>query len=141
MILPRTGSRCVCLLLYERACRLILHIILQTIVPDYLHGDPVPLAAMSASVRALTCSKAPIAIKLTAYQTFDITSWFKNHGTSDTRPLLDNVIATLKEQGVTTFGASGYCFGARYCMDLAFENVTKVIVMSHPSLLQIPEDL
>jgi dienelactone hydrolase len=74
-------------------------------------------------------------------QKFDGYAWFENHGTTVTRPPLDKVIVALKEQGVTTFGASGYCFGARYAMDLALENITKAIVMSHPSLLQLPEDL
>jgi dienelactone hydrolase len=46
----------------------------------------------------------------------------------------------LKEEGITTFGATGYCFGGRYSVDLAIENVTKVIVISHPSMLQVPED-
>jgi dienelactone hydrolase len=67
--------------------------------------------------------------------------WFANdHGTEHTRPPLDAVIAALKAQGVQTFGATGYCFGGRYCLDLAFENVTKAIVISHPALLKAPED-
>jgi dienelactone hydrolase len=68
--------------------------------------------------------------------------WFKNgnHGPAGTRPILDAVISALKADGITTFGATGYCLGARSCMDLAVENVTKVIVMSHPSLLSVPED-
>jgi dienelactone hydrolase len=41
---------------------------------------------------------------------------------------------------VTTFGAVGYCFGARYAVDLALENTTKAIAMAHPSLLQVPAD-
>jgi hypothetical protein len=74
-------------------------------------------------------------------QTFDWNIWLVNHGAEVTRPPLDKIIAALKEQGVRTFGASGYCFGVRYAMDLAFENITKAIVISHPSFLQIPEDL
>jgi dienelactone hydrolase len=51
------------------------------------------------------------------------------------------VIAGLKEQGVTTFGATGYCIGARLVFDLAFEDRIKVAVVSHPSLLEVPGDL
>jgi dienelactone hydrolase len=68
--------------------------------------------------------------------------WFTkgNHGPAGTRPILDAVISALKADGVATFGATGYCLGARSCMDLAVENVTKVIVISHPSALNVPED-
>jgi dienelactone hydrolase len=38
-------------------------------------------------------------------------AWLANHGSDKTRPPLDKVIAALKEQGVTKFGATGYCFG------------------------------
>jgi hypothetical protein len=39
---------------------------------------------------------------------FDIQKWFPNHGAAQTRPPLDKVIAALKAEGVTTFGATGY---------------------------------
>jgi len=38
-------------------------------------------------------------------------AWLADHGAEQTRPSLDNVIAALKDQGVTKFGATGYCFG------------------------------
>jgi len=55
--------------------------------------------------------------------------------------LLNNVISALKEQGVTQFAATGYCFGGRYTFDLAFDKVIKVAAVAHPSLLKVPEDL
>ena len=64
-----------------------------------------------------------------------------NHGAEQTRPPLDKVIAALKERGVTQFAATGYCFGARYTFDLAFDGVIKAAVVSHPSLLKVPDDL
>jgi dienelactone hydrolase len=51
------------------------------------------------------------------------------------------VINGLKERGITQFGATGYCFGARYVFDLAFDGVIKAAVVSHPSLLEAPADL
>lgn len=42
---------------------------------------------------------------------------------------------------MTSFGATGYCFGARYVFDLAFDGVIKAAVVSHPSLLEAPGDL
>jgi len=96
----------------------------KTVAPDYLNGDPIPADAFDAG------------------KTFDIGKWFGNgHDQKHTRPPLDKVINALKEQGVTKFAATGYCFGGRYVFDLAFENVIQVSVVAHPSLLQTPQDL
>ncbi|KIM44792.1 hypothetical protein M413DRAFT_442758 [Hebeloma cylindrosporum] len=95
----------------------------KTIVPDYLNGDPIHPDALNPG------------------SNFDIMKWFPNHTQEKTRPTLDKVINALKGQGIQTFGATGYCFGGRYVFDLAFENIIKVAVVSHPSLLQVPADL
>ncbi|TFK52010.1 alpha/beta-hydrolase [Heliocybe sulcata] len=103
----------------------------KVIVPDYLHGDPVPEDGMSGKID------------------FDLMAWFggkydkegRGHTPEHTRPLLDKVIAALKEQGVTDFGVAGYCFGGRYGFDLAFDHVVKAVMVAHPSLLKNPEDL
>lgn len=42
---------------------------------------------------------------------WDFKKWLPNHGPEQTRPPLDKVIKALKEQGVTKFAATGYCFG------------------------------
>ncbi|KAI6001229.1 dienelactone hydrolase [Pisolithus albus] len=94
----------------------------KTIAIDYLNGDPVADDAFSSG-------------------NFDFLAWLAKHGNDQTRPNIDKVVAALKEQGVKEFGSTGYCFGARYGFDVAFENITKVTVVSHPSLLEIPEDL
>ncbi|PPR07249.1 hypothetical protein CVT26_012507 [Gymnopilus dilepis] len=94
-----------------------------TVIPDYLNGDPIPLDGLDPG------------------SGFDIGKWLLNHGADQTRPPLDKVINALKVQGVTGFGATGYCFGGRYVFDLAFENVINVGVVAHPSLLQVPADL
>ncbi|KAF8815636.1 dienelactone hydrolase endo-1,3,1,4-beta-D-glucanase [Phlegmacium glaucopus] len=96
---------------------------LKTIIPDYLNGDPIPADALSPG------------------STFNIGEWFPNHTQEKTRPTLDKVIEALKAAGVTSFAATGYCFGGRYVFDLAFENIIKVAAVSHPSLLKVPEDL
>ncbi|KZT25121.1 alpha/beta-hydrolase [Neolentinus lepideus HHB14362 ss-1] len=103
----------------------------KVIVPDYLHGDPIAADALDGKTD------------------FDLFAWFsgkyakdgKGHGPDVTRPILDKVIAALKEQGVTDFGVAGYCFGGRYCFDLAFDNVAKAVMVAHPSLLKTPDDL
>ncbi|KAI6010885.1 hypothetical protein F5J12DRAFT_822290, partial [Pisolithus orientalis] len=93
-----------------------------TIAIDYLNGDPFPVDVLTGG-------------------NHDINAWIVKHGNDQTRPNIDRVVAVLKEQGVKDFGSTGYCFGARYGFDLAFENITKVTVVSHPSLLKVPEDL
>ncbi|KAJ7276885.1 alpha/beta-hydrolase [Mycena rebaudengoi] len=47
----------------------------------------------------------------------------------------------VPEEGVTRFAATGFCFGARYAFDLAFDNVIHVCAVSHPSRLIVPDDL
>jgi dienelactone hydrolase len=80
----------------------------QTIVPDYLNGDPYP-----------EDFGAPGKV-------FDRDGWKPRHTRAETRPPLDRAIAGLKEQGITQLATTGYCFGARYAVDLAVENVSKV---------------
>jgi len=95
----------------------------KTIIPDYLDGD----------------AAAPDALK--PGSNFDLVKWIGNHTQAQTRPSLDKVIDALKGQGIQTLGATGYCFGGRYVFDLAFDNIIKAAVVSHPSLLQVPADL
>ncbi|KAF9054718.1 dienelactone hydrolase endo-1,3,1,4-beta-D-glucanase [Panaeolus papilionaceus] len=95
----------------------------KTIAIDYFSGDPAPADGMHPG------------------STWDIMKWFPKHGSDVTRPIIDKVIKGLKEQGFTAFGATGYCFGARYVFDLAFENIIQASVVSHPSLLEVPADL
>ncbi|KAF9485529.1 dienelactone hydrolase endo-1,3,1,4-beta-D-glucanase [Pholiota conissans] len=95
----------------------------KTYIPDYLNGDPIPPDALNPG------------------SNYDIMKWFPTHTQEFTRPTLDKVINALKAEGITTFGATGYCFGGRYVFDLAFENIIKVGVVSHPSLLKVPDDL
>jgi dienelactone hydrolase len=96
---------------------------------------------LTAKVHALFIDLAGQADSRSNYQTpFDSDAWLRTHGPTDTRPLLDAVIAALRSEGVTAFGATGYCFGGKYAVDLARENVTKAIAISHPGLLELPAD-
>ncbi|KAH8998162.1 chlorocatechol-degradation protein [Lactarius akahatsu] len=71
---------------------------------------------------------------------FDINKWFPKHTAGHTGKRVRTVIEELKSKGITVFGATGFCYGARLVFDLAFENIIRVSVVSHPSLLK-PEDL
>ncbi|KAJ6465153.1 dienelactone hydrolase endo-1,3,1,4-beta-D-glucanase [Mycena vitilis] len=113
----------------------------KTIVPDILHGDPVPIHAFDPPVNPAN-PDGPVN------PAFDLKKWFANtpgkqngHGQDVTRPIIDEVIGALQEQGVKSFAAVGYCFGGRYVFDLAFDNVISVAAVAHPSSLQVPADL
>nr|ASN74467.1 dienelactone hydrolase [Glaciozyma antarctica] len=93
-----------------------------TYLPDYLAGDALHKDALNDG-------------------TFDLMGWLGKHPQSVTRPYLDALIAGLKEQGVKEFAATGYCYGGRYVFDLALDHIIKVAIVSHPSLLSVPEDL
>lgn len=91
-------------------------------MPEFLNGDAIEKDALNSG-------------------TFDLMKWLSTHSQKETRPPLDGLIAGLKAQGVTSFAATGYCFGARYVVDLLLDSVIKVAIVAHPSLLKIPEDL
>ncbi|KAJ7187110.1 chlorocatechol-degradation protein [Mycena filopes] len=92
----------------------------KTIVPDLFSGDPI-LVNPPAD--------------------FDRQKWSAAHGPAETRPIIDKVVAALKNEGVTAFAGAGFCFGARYVFDLAFDGIISVSVVSHPSRLVVPDDL
>lgn len=94
----------------------------KTVAIDYLLEDPITDETFKSS-------------------NFSFMDWRNRHTDEKTRARIDPVIAALKEQGVIRFAATGYCFGARYAFDLAFENIISVTIVSHPSLLNIPHDL
>lgn len=68
-------------------------------------------------------------------------AWLGKHQPADTIPLIEGVIAALKAEGVTKVAAIGFCYGARPAFDLAFENKLDIVLVNHPSLLKVPEDL
>ncbi|KAJ7164510.1 dienelactone hydrolase [Mycena filopes] len=96
----------------------------KTIMPDLFNGDPVDKDAFEPGA-------PPI----------DRQAWRARHTAKETRPIIDSVLAALNAEGVTAFAATGYCFGARYVVDLAFDNAIHVSVIAHPSGLVLPDDM
>ncbi|EIW79010.1 alpha beta-hydrolase [Coniophora puteana RWD-64-598 SS2] len=94
----------------------------KTVVPDLFNGDPVSAEANDKGE-------------------FDLQTWFHIHNRAQTRQPVDKVISGLKEQGITSFAAIGFCFGGRTAFDLAFDKAVKAVVVNHPSLLENPADL
>jgi len=99
---------------------------IKTVMPDYLSNDPIPVEVWTDEEKR---------------KTLDIQGWLSHHGATVTRGILDKAIAGLKDQGITKFAATGFCFGGRYVFDLAFDNIISVSIASHPSMLKSPEDL
>lgn len=42
---------------------------------------------------------------------FDRAAWMERHNPKAIQEVIDDVVAALKENGITTFAAVGYCFG------------------------------
>lgn len=72
---------------------------------------------------------------------FDLGAWLVSNGPAYSEPIIRKVVAALKAGGATRIGVTGYCYGARSAFNLAFENELDVVVVSHPSFLQIPADI
>lgn len=72
---------------------------------------------------------------------YDLGAWFVTNGPAVTEPVIRKVLAALKASGVKKVGVTGYCYGARTAFNLAFENEVDVVVVAHPSLLQVPDDI
>jgi dienelactone hydrolase len=103
----------------------------RTVAIDYFLGNPVPQDALIVRMPGAPGYDDP--------RNFDMMGWVSSIFPG-LRPSIDKVIAALKEQGVTALAATGYCIGGRMVFDLAVENIIKVSIGSHPSLLKVPED-
>ncbi|KAL0571978.1 hypothetical protein V5O48_009980 [Marasmius crinis-equi] len=87
--------------------------------PDYLNGDAAPADDPN----------------------FNLTEWLPTHGVDATLPPTRAVLGALREKGFSKVGVTGYCFGGLYTTLLSQTNEVEVAVMSHPSLLTIPDDI
>ncbi|KAI0031332.1 alpha/beta-hydrolase [Vararia minispora EC-137] len=95
----------------------------QVYAPDLFEGDPAP-------ANLLTTEGTP----------FDLQTWFPKHSGEHTGKRARAVLEALKAQGITRWGAVGYCYGARLVWDLSYDKLIHVSACSHPSLIQ-PEDV
>ncbi|KAF7344180.1 Dienelactone hydrolase endo--beta-d-glucanase [Mycena venus] len=96
----------------------------KTVIMDYHRGGSIPVGTMHRPS-----------------QGFDMDGWLANHTKADCRPPIDRVVAALKAEGVTKFGATGYCMGGYYVVQLALDNVICAGSAHHPSFLDVPGDL
>ncbi|KAI0653150.1 alpha/beta-hydrolase [Cubamyces menziesii] len=94
----------------------------KVVLPDLFEGDALPEDALNSG-------------------TFDFATWLGKHNAERVAGITRDVISALKAEGVTSFAAIGFCFGARPAFDLAVANELAAVAVAHPSLLQIPADL
>ncbi|KAJ7060931.1 dienelactone hydrolase endo-1,3,1,4-beta-D-glucanase [Mycena amicta] len=99
-----------------------------TVMPDMFEGDAIPADAMDAVTHRLDPA-------------FDRERWFAAHAPELVLPIVEKVVAVLKERGITRIAATGYCFGARPTFDLAFTNSIHVSAITHPGRIAFPADL
>ncbi|OBZ68228.1 hypothetical protein A0H81_11842 [Grifola frondosa] len=94
----------------------------RTVMPDLFEGDPMPSSELE---------RAKV----------DRQAWLGKHGPDSWKAIVDNVVAALKESGVTWIATTGYCYGAPPAFYLAFKNESHATAIAHPSRLEIPVDL
>ncbi|KAF6984623.1 hypothetical protein CFC21_002598 [Triticum aestivum] len=87
------------------------------VVPDFLHGEPY------------------------SHENADrpFPAWIKDHAPEKEFEEAKRIIATLKEQGASSIGAAGYCWGAKLVTELAKANEIQAAAMSHPSFVSVDD--
>ncbi|GJN14277.1 hypothetical protein PR202_gb01079 [Eleusine coracana subsp. coracana] len=89
------------------------------VVPDFLHGDPY--------VPGKTDRSLPVSV------------WVASHdpikGFEEAKP----VIAALKDKGICTVGAAGYCLGAKIVVELAKSREIQAAVLLHPTFVTVDD--
>jgi len=87
-------------------------------VPDFLHGDPYDPSNNAHS---------------------DPGTWIQSHNPQKAFEEAKPVIAALREKGVPSIGAAGYCWGAKVVVELAKVHEIQAAVLAHPSLLTVDD--
>lgn len=90
------------------------------VMPDLFNGDPIP-------------TNPPAGVNL-------FESWLPKHGSDITRPIVDKVVEGIKKEWAPTYIASiGYCFGAKYTVQLLGAGVVQSGTICHPSFVEMDE--
>ncbi|KAI5075336.1 hypothetical protein GOP47_0009412 [Adiantum capillus-veneris] len=86
------------------------------VVPDYFNKDP-----FSASARV------------------PVEEWKKTHEPMDFVEGTISIVETLKNKGIFSTGAVGFCWGAKVVVELAKRDYLKVAVLCHPSFASVDD--
>jgi dienelactone hydrolase len=79
-------------------------------VPELFEGDAVSEDAFNP-VRHSRSTTFSLINSVLQGSSFDLKKWIPNHTAEHTGKRVRKVIDGLKEQGVTIYGATGYCYG------------------------------
>lgn len=84
------------------------------VVPDFLYGDPY------------TTEKS-------------LSIWIQSHGTDKGFEDAKQVVAALKDKGISSIGAAGFCWGGKVVTELAKSDNIQAAVLLHPSLVKVDD--
>ncbi|KAK4361607.1 hypothetical protein RND71_020559 [Anisodus tanguticus] len=87
------------------------------VVPDFLYGDPYNPEN----------TEKPLSVWMQSHD--------KDKGFEDAK----QVIAALKDKGISAIGAAGFCWGAKVVTDLAKSENIQAVVLLHPSLVKVDD--
>ncbi|MCD7470192.1 hypothetical protein HAX54_009872 [Datura stramonium] len=87
------------------------------VVPDFLYGDPYNPENM----------EKPVSV------------WLQSHGTDKGFEDAKQVIAALKDKGISAIGAAGFCWGAKVVTELAKSDNIQAAVLLHPSFVSVDD--
>ncbi|KAM3403951.1 hypothetical protein ACQJBY_007198 [Aegilops geniculata] len=87
------------------------------VVPDFLHGEPYSQENADRQFPA----------------------WIKDHAPEKEFEEAKRIIAVLKEQGASSVGTVGYCWGAKLVAELTKANEVQAAAMSHPLFVSVDD--
>ncbi|KAJ8568687.1 hypothetical protein K7X08_028220 [Anisodus acutangulus] len=87
------------------------------VVPDFLYGDPYNPEN----------TEKPLSI------------WIQSHRTDKGFEDAKQVVAALKDKGISAIGAAGFCWGAKVVTELAKSDNIQAAVLLHPSLVKVDD--
>ncbi|XP_055813317.1 endo-1,3;1,4-beta-D-glucanase-like [Solanum dulcamara] len=87
------------------------------VVPDFLYGDPYIPENKEKTIQV----------------------WLQSHGTDKGFEDAKQVIAALKDKGISAIGAAGFCWGAKVVVQLAKSDNIQAAVLLHPSFVSVDD--
>lgn len=87
------------------------------VVPDFLYGDPYNPEN----------TEKPLSV------------WIQSHGADKGFEDAKQVVAALKDKGISAIGAAGFCWGAKVVVQLAKSDDIQAAVLLHPSFVTVDD--
>lgn len=87
------------------------------VVPDFFYGDPYNSEIKERAIQV----------------------WLESHGTDKGFEDAKQVIAALKDKGISAIGAAGFCWGGKVVVQLATSANIQAAVLLHPSFVSVDD--